>query len=181
MRLSLRIILIHVSMLYPCRVTAQDGNFSLDVGSNGASEQSGSSTLDDFGSTSDLFGDAPLGNENQESTAGKQMDSQSALDSGLKSSPGAASDSAKVGSGQVGLGAIKSGDSKVLSPSKSNAGSKSDTQIQSPALTNPASPIAPKADITAKDTPQYIEKNGMVDSMTQPLAPLVGDGSVAPV
>jgi len=157
MRLALGIIFIHVWLLHPYEVVAQDENFSLDVGSNGASRPSDSSSLDDFGSTSDLFGNGPAGNENVESN------------------------SAKTGSNALGLGEIKSDNSKANLPSKSNDVSKSGTQIQAPPLSNPASPIAPKAGVSEKGTPQNIEENDLNGAISQPVDPLVGDGSVAPV
>jgi hypothetical protein len=71
MRISVGIIFIHLSLLYPYKAVAQDGDFSLDVGSNSASKQSDSSALDDFGSTVNLFGDEPIGSENVESNPAK--------------------------------------------------------------------------------------------------------------
>ena len=157
MRISVGIIFIHLSLLYPYKAVAQDGDFSLDVGSNSASKQSDSSSLDDFGSTSNLFGDEPIGSENVEANP------------------------AKAGAEALGLGGKKEGNSKANLPSKADEVSKSDTQIQAPSLLKPASPSVPKEDVSEKNSSENNEKNGSASSIIQPVARLVGDGSVAPV
>ena len=157
MKLALRIIIIHILLLHPYEVFAQDENFSLDVDSNSALRQSDSSSIDDFGSTSDLFGNESVGNANLESN------------------------SAKTDSNALGLGETKSDNSRTNLPTKSGEISKPVTQIQAPSLSNPASPIAPKADVSEKGSPQNIEKNDLDGSSSEPVYPLVGDGSVAPI